>query len=304
MRLSIVHETVYRYSQRVESSHHLAHLSPCTEPTQNVLSHRIEIDPVPGLGDQSTRTDVWGNQQTRWFLSEAHQILRVVARTRVDTRTLTDTHSAITCQQAIEQLRHTSNPSAIIARRCMYPSSRVPQHPDFSDLARTDLSADRPLTQAALAFMHRLHSELTYDKQSTMVDTPALSALRLSRGVCQDFAHIMIAGLRQMGQSACYVSGYLLTQPLPGQTRLVGADASHAWVALYVPGMQDHPSQGWLHLDPTNARHGWGSPGPDYVTLARGRDFADVSPLRGVMRGGDASAPAVSVAVETIAPLG
>ncbi|MEY2621518.1 MAG: hypothetical protein RIT26_1338 [Pseudomonadota bacterium] len=302
MQLSIVHETIYRYGRQVESSHHLAHLSPGSDPAQTVHAHRIEVDPTPGLADLSVRTDLWGNQLTQWFLPQPHQHLRVVARTRVDTVTLPEAHPDLSCRQSTLALGLAAHPSAAIAQRCLYPSSRVPQHPDFSDLARTDLAADRPLMEGAIAFMHRLHSELTYDNQSTQVDTPALSALRLRRGVCQDFAHIMIAGLRQMGQAACYVSGYLLTQAPPGQPRLVGADASHAWVALYVPGLQDHPSQGWLHLDPTNARHGWGSPGTDYVTLARGRDFADVSPLRGVLRGGDASAPAVSVAVEPIAP--
>ena len=113
-------------------------------------------------------------------------------------------------------------------------------------------------------------------------------------------AHIMLAGLRQMGQAACYVSGYLLTHPPPGQARLRGADASHAWVALHIPHLNDHPSRGWLHLDPTNARYGWGSPGADYVVLARGRDFSDVSPLRGVLRGGSDSSPRVSVHVEPI----
>jgi transglutaminase-like putative cysteine protease len=148
--------------------------------------------------------------------------------------------------------------------------------------------------------MHRMHTELTYDHQSTHVDTPALIALQARRGVCQDFAHIMLAGLRLMGLSACYVSGYLLTQAAPGQARMLGADASHAWVALHVPGLQDHPSGGWLHLDPTNDRQGWGSPGEDYVIVAVGRDFADVSPLRGVLQGGDAAAPQVRVSVECL----
>jgi transglutaminase-like putative cysteine protease len=110
----------------------------------------------------------------------------------------------------------------------------------------------------------------------------------------------MLAGLRGNGMAACYVSGYLLTQPAPGQLRVIGGDASHAWVALYVPGLDHHPSRGWLHLDPTNQRHGWGSPGEDYVVLAMGRDFSDVSPLRGILRGGDASAPQVDVAVEML----
>jgi transglutaminase-like putative cysteine protease len=149
---------------------------------------------------------------------------------------------------------------------------------------------------AAKDLMQRIHADFTYESQSTQVNTPALTALTQRKGVCQDFAHIMIACLRAMGVAARYVSGYLLTQPSPGTIKLRGSDASHAWVAVYVP---DLPlGERWCDLDPTNDRAGWHSPGEDYVTLAVGRDFADVSPIRGVIYGGASHTLSVGVTVE------
>lgn len=301
MRLSISHETRYRYGRRVDTSHHQGHLSPLTGAQQTVLSHQLLIDPAPRATDASEHLDVWGNRISRWYLAQAHDCLRVSAYTQVETHTLPQGVSPITCGQAAMRQLQPMHPSES-ALRWTYPSRLVPQHRELANHARADLHPERELIEAAVAFMRRMRAELTYDPRSTQVDTPALTALRERRGVCQDFAHIMLGGLRQMGQAALYVSGYLLTQPPPGQARLIGADASHAWVALQVPGLDDHPSRGWLHLDPTNARHGWGSPGEDYVVLAMGRDYSDVSPLRGVLRGGSATAPEVRVTVEPMAP--
>jgi transglutaminase-like putative cysteine protease len=152
---------------------------------------------------------------------------------------------------------------------------------------------------AARDLMARIHADFTYESQSTEVNTPALEALAQRKGVCQDFAHIMIACLRAMGLAARYVSGYLLTQPPPGQPRLVGSDASHAWVAVYLPDLPGADAgHGWYDLDPTNNRDGWETPGEDYVTLATGRDFSDISPIRGVIHGGSQHTLAVAVTVE------
>jgi len=137
--------------------------------------------------------------------------------------------------------------------------------------------------------MERIYRDFAYESLSTEISTPALDVLQERRGVCQDFAHVLLACLRSLGLAARYVSGYLLTEPPPGQPRLTGADASHAWVSVYLPdlgGARGLPHGGWLDLDPTNNRAGLGTPGSDYVRLAVGRDFADVSPLRGVLQGG------------------
>lgn len=296
MRLSITHQTTYRYGTPVESSHHMAHLTPPNGPTQQVLTHTLEIDPCPDSGAH-TRIDAFGNTVSQWFLAQRHSQLTVRAHSSVRTQALAPAQTDVSCEQAHRSSRHLVWPQASLWPLYAHPSTHAPRHPELGHFARPDFHPDRPLLEATIAFMHRIHSQLTYDNTSTHVDTPAAQALQAGRGVCQDFAHIMLAGLRHMGHAACYVSGYVLTHPAPGQVRLIGADASHAWVALHVPGLDSHPSQGWYHLDPTNARHGWGSPGTDYVALAQGRDFADVSPLRGVLRGGDHSPPQVSVTV-------
>jgi transglutaminase-like putative cysteine protease len=144
-----------------------------------------------------------------------------------------------------------------------------------------------------------MFADFAYESQSTEVNTPALVALTQRKGVCQDFAHILIACLRSLGLAARYVSGYLLTLPAPGTVKLKGSDASHAWGAVYVPDLP--PGQRWVDLDPTNDRAGWLSPGEDYVTLAIGRDFSDVSPLRGVIHGGASHTLKVGVTVEPVA---
>jgi transglutaminase-like putative cysteine protease len=153
--------------------------------------------------------------------------------------------------------------------------------------------------------MHRIHHDFTYESQSTEVNTPALQALAQRKGVCQDFAHIFVACLRSMGLAARYVSGYLLTQPAPGTIKLRGSDASHAWASVYLPGLEktnDTSAQNacWVDIDPTNDRAGWPSPGEDYVTLAIGRDFSDVSPMRGVIHGGSSHTLTVGVTVEPV----
>jgi transglutaminase-like putative cysteine protease len=171
--------------------------------------------------------------------------------------------------------------------------------------ARPSFTPGTPLLLGARDLMRRIHRDFTYASQSTEINTPALEALAQRRGVCQDFAHIMLACLRAQGVAARYVSGYLLTQPAEGQPRLVGSDASHAWVSVYLPDLPDGEGYTrWWDFDPTNDRDGCGTPGEDYVTLAVGRDFADVSPLRGVIRGGTNHTLTVGVTVEPFAAHG
>jgi transglutaminase-like putative cysteine protease len=149
--------------------------------------------------------------------------------------------------------------------------------------------------EAANELMERIHADFEYETEATEVNTPALEALAIRKGVCQDFAHIMLASLRSLGLPARYVSGYLLTQPPPGQARLVGSDASHAWVSLYLPG-EGAAAGSWADLDPTNNR----PPGEDYVTVATGRDYSDVSPVRGVLHGGANHTLNVAVSVTPV----
>ena len=156
--------------------------------------------------------------------------------------------------------------------------------------AASDFTPGRRLIDAALALTRRMHREFTFDPTSTEVGTHALEALRLRRGVCQDFSHVMIGCLRSLGLAARYVSGYLLTHPAPGRERLVGADASHAWVSVWCP------KAGWVDLDPTNGI----AVDREHLTIGWGRDYLDVPPLRGVIHGGGAHTLQVAV---TVTPL-
>ena len=186
------------------------------------------------------------------------------------------------------------------ANEFVFASPYVPIDSAFADYARSTFSANKPVLQAACELMTRIHQEFTYASESTDINTPALEALQQRQGVCQDFAHILLGCLRTQGLAARYVSGYLLTEPPEGQPRLIGSDASHAWVSVYVPDVQDDTlcTHGqWFDLDPTNNRWGLNSPGVDYVTLAIGRDFGDVSPVRGVIHGGASHTLEVGVTV-------
>ena len=205
--------------------------------------------------------------------------------------------STVAWEQVRERFRYRADAVYDPGAEFVFPSQHVPRHAEFAAYARPSFPPGVSLFEAAQDLMHRIHVDFTYDSQSTQINTPALEALAQRKGVCQDFAHIMIACLRSMGLAARYVSGYLLTVPPPGVERLIGSDASHAWVSVLLP---DLPGDGrWCDFDPTNDRWGWGAPGEDYVVLAVGRDYADVSPIRGVIHGGATHDLTVGV---TVAP--
>jgi transglutaminase-like putative cysteine protease len=216
----------------------------------------------------------------------------------VCTRASTPPASRISWEQTREIYRYRSGQRFDAATEFVFASPFVPRHPEFSAYARPSFAPGVGVLAAAQDLMQRIFHDFTYESQSTQINTPALEALAQRKGVCQDFAHIMIACLRAVGVPARYVSGYLLTQPAPGTVKLKGSDASHAWVSVYVPDLP--ADQRWCDLDPTNNRSGWHSPGVDYVTLATGRDFADVSPIRGVIHGGASHTLSVGVTVEPI----
>ncbi len=293
MQLSITHETRYRYTPAVEQAEHLVHLCPRETPTQQRLSHVLELEPSgTPLREQ---LDVFGNIRHFFSLRVPHDTLKVRAHSVVDTRALP---TPVTEQpsppwtEVRDHFRYKAGVPYDVAAEFVFPSPLTPRHEDFATYARPSFDGPRPLLEAAWELMERIHTDFTYESFSTQVNTPAHEALLQRKGVCQDFAHIMVTCLRMLGLPARYVSGYLLTQPPPGQPRLVGSDASHAWVSVYVPGPGGQPGQ-WHDLDPTNRR----APGEDYVTVAWGRDYADVSPLRGVIHGGASHTLEVAVTV-------
>jgi transglutaminase-like putative cysteine protease len=257
-----------------------------------VLSHTLAFDPRPEHCTESV--DVFGNSRCFFGLQGAHDRLRVVADSVVATVVPPAAVDSLPWEISRERLRYHRGAEYDPAAEFLFPSPYVPRHEDFAAYARPSFAAGRPLLDAARDLMARIHADFEYVSQATDASTPALEALELRKGVCQDFAHVMLGCLRSLGLPGRYVSGYLLTEPPPGQARLVGSDASHAWVSVYLPS--EHGPGAWTDLDPTNDR----APGDDYVTLAIGRDFADVSPIRGVIHGG--AHHTLSVAV-TVAPL-
>ncbi len=297
MRLAITHETRYSYSPAVQTAQHVAHLQPADTPCQKVLSHSLHVEPAAHV---LHNVDAYCNHRAYWALNNPHDGLLVRACSEIETSEIEQAKATQSWESVREHFRYRGGLPADVNNGFVFGSHHAPVHEAFLGYAQSSFTPGRPLMQAALELTARMHSDFTYASQSTDINTPALEALENQRGVCQDFAHILLACLRSLGLPARYVSGYLLTQPPPGQPRLVGSDASHAWASVYLPELASHACQGWLDLDPTNNRTGLASPGLDYVRLAVGRDFADVSPLRGVLQGGGEHTLDVAV---TVAPL-
>ncbi len=296
MRLRVTHETVYDYVPAVETAQHMAYLTPLETATQRLRSHSLQVQPRPA--QISTTPDVFGNTRSFFSLQVPHTRLRVVAESEVITQAAKLPDSCIGWDQMRERFRYQAHADFDAANEFVFASPMAPRHADFAAYARPSFVAGAGLLDASLDLMHRIYRDFIYESQSTQVNTPALEALAQRKGVCQDFAHILIACLRSTGLPARYVSGYLLTVPAPGTVKLKGSDASHAWASVYVPDLPVGP--GWVDLDPTNDRAGWPSPGADYVTLAIGRDFSDVSPMRGVIHGGASHILSVGVSVEPV----
>ena len=278
MLLHVLHETAYDYAPPVRTAQHMAHLKPATTPGQQLLRHHLTIAPAPARC--SEWIDVYGNTRSFFSLQFSHEALRVQAESLVATSAQPEPADGMPWEQAVERMRYHRATRYDPAAEFAFTSPYVPRDAAFANYAGPSFTPGRPLLQAARDLMRRIHADFEYATSATDVNTPALQALALRKGVCQDLAHVMLGCLRSLGLPARYVSGYLLTEPPPGQPRLVGSDASHAWVSVYLPAAQG-PGL-WLDLDPTNDR----SAGEDYVTLAVGRDYADVSPIRGVIHGG------------------
>lgn len=298
MDLHITHQTCYDYTPAVEMAQHMAYLRPRHTPWQQVQSHQLDVYPEPAQCSEAI--DVYGNHRCFFSLLTPHTELSVTAQSLVHTQAPAPAFSVIAWETLRERFRYHAGAPWDPAAEFSFASPRAPRAEAFAAYARPSFAPGVTALEGARDLMRRIHTDFRYETASTEVHTTALEALEQRAGVCQDFAHIMLACLRSLGLPARYVSGYLLTQPPPGQPRLVGSDASHAWVSLHLPDLSpEAPEQQWYDLDPTNVREGWGTPGEDYVTLATGRDYADISPMRGVIHGG--SSHTLKVAV-TVAP--
>jgi len=298
MLLQVSHATDYRYAPAVETAQHMAYMRPRTHATQQVLEHALNVNPQP-LQTQYSE-DVFGNTRCFFSLQTPHAVLSVLAHSLVATQNSPLPHSTVDWDSVREQFCYHAGAGFDDASEFVYASPFVPRRAEFAAYARSCFASGTPLLNGAIALMQRIHRDFRYESQSTQINTPALEALAQRKGVCQDFSHTMIACLRTLGLPARYVSGYLLTQPQAGRARLVGSDASHAWVSVYLPDLPEGAR--WCDFDPTNDRWGWHAPGEDYVTLAWGRDFGDVSPLRGVIHGGASHTLSVGVTVQSLGP--
>lgn len=288
MKYTITHRTLYHYSSGVALCHNEARLLPRQTLWQRCQPSRVAIKPRPALSAE--REDFFGNRVLYFAIQDIHQRLEVKIVTDVevlDTRPFNETSSSPPWQRVRRALREDPDPEIIEARLFELDSRFVTLDPSFREYAQPSFSPGRPLLEAVADLNRRIFREFTYDPHFTTVATPLNEVLSQRRGVCQDFAHLAIACLRGLGLAARYVSGYLETLPPPGRPRLIGADASHAWLAVYVPGA------GWAEFDPTNDC----MPQERHVTLAWGRDYGDVAPLTGVMTGGGSHSLDVSVDV-------
>lgn len=276
----LVHRTTYRYTADVTGSYGRSITQPAERHDQHVEHTRLVIGPVPA--DRDERTDYFGNRSTYFFVGQAHRELVVTRRSRVrvdrsaprpdDLPALPWEHVA---RLALTPAEH-GDPLDVA--EALLPSQHVVPGPEVAAFAAPSFSPGRPVGEAVLDLMHRIRSTMTYRSGSTTTRTTQREVLARRTGVCQDFAHLMIACLRGLGLPARYVSGYLETHPAPGREKLRGADASHAWVAAWLPGTPGAHG-GWVELDPTNDK----LVDERYVVIGSGRDYRDVAPLHGVI---------------------
>ena len=290
MKYRITHRTTYSGHDPVSIGHNQAWLEFRPVDWQQVESFQLHIDPEPSV--KTRRTDAFRNPVHVFSFNEGYQKLDVVATTVVTVREMMKpaTSKKMTWEEVRQAVRQHLDSADRDALEFSYPSPRIFWNDAIRGYALESFPEGRPIVEAITDLTQRIHTDFVYDNRATTVNTPVNEVFRLRRGVCQDFAHLQIAMLRCLGIPARYVSGYLRTIPPPGQPRLVGADASHAWLSAYCG------AGSWLSVDPTNDTEC----GTDHIVLAWGRDYSDVPPLTGVFVGGGQHRLSVSVDVMPI----
>jgi transglutaminase-like putative cysteine protease len=288
MIYKIVHRTTYKYKYPVSAGTHVACLKPRALPHHQLSRSDLHIQPRPAT--RTERVDFFGNRLCFFTIQEPHRELVVEAQSEVimEGKAAPWPQLALPWEEAIKVVPNDHSPAGLEAYQFGFESPRIRVRPEFASYALQSFTPRRPMPEALLDLTARIHKDFRFDSKATSVRTPIEEVFKKRRGVCQDFAHLQIACLRSLNLAARYVSGYLRTYPPPGKPRLVGADASHAWVSAYCPRI------GWLDVDPTNNL----VPSNGHVTLAWGRDYSDVSPLRGLILGGGAHTLKVAVDME------
>jgi transglutaminase-like putative cysteine protease len=287
MKYRILHKTAFRYSEPASLSQNELFLHPRKTETQRVMQSRLTIVPEPQYLQQ--RTDYFGNTAHVFMVQQPHDALTMNAVSTVETCLTVTPIAASTAlwESVARRLTAPEGPAELAASQFVFVSPLITVSPEAMAYGRQSFPPGTPVLVGGLDLMRRIFTEFTYDKSATTVDTAVDQVLVDRKGVCQDFAHVAISCMRSLGLAARYVSGYLETSPSPGKPRLVGADASHAWVSLFVP------DAGWVDLDPTNNMIA----GENHITVAWGRDYGDITPVKGVVMGGGVHSLSVTVDV-------
>jgi transglutaminase-like putative cysteine protease len=290
LRYRVVHRTEYEYGLPVELAHNEAHLLPRAGTSQRCLMSELAVAPVPDVLRE--RIDYFGNRVTYFALALPDRRLTVTATSEVEVvgpRRDDALPISTPWEEVRDRLGRLSSPNLLEAREYVLDSPMVGASDDLREYAEVSFPAGRPIFEGASDLARRIHRDFTYEPRSTTIGTSLAEVLEQRRGVCQDFAHLAIGCLRSLGLAARYVSGYV-ESAAPGRDRVRGAEASHAWLATF------DPLGGWLDVDPTNDQ----VPTRQHVTLAWGRDYGDVAPLKGVLIGGGEHTLAVSVDVQRV----
>ncbi len=294
MKFRVKHKTRYQYSAPVSMCFNEARMTPLNTLHQRCASHRFVVQPAPEAIHK--RTDYFGNQVTHFDILQSHQEMSVtvISEVEVVNRSQQSLFSADYPWEGIrDMVKSSSNPEHIALREYVLASPLIPLLPELEQYALKSFTPKRSALESVRELMGRIWTDFKYMPNSTSISTPLHEVLANKQGVCQDFSHLAISCLRSIGLPAAYVSGYLETLPPPGQPKLEGADASHAWFAVHLL------DSGWIHFDPTNNL----MPADQHITVAIGRDFADVTPLKGVIYGGNEHDLNVSVDVARIEDL-
>ncbi len=292
MKYRIAHTTRYTYDGAVPIGYNRVYLTPRNTAQQQCLRSHLEIDPVPAVFGHRGH-DYYGNEIVSFTIQEQHRVLEVTARSEVwlTPHTPPPAEDTLPWEAVVESLQCPANPLDRAACRFRYPSESIAVSRALRSFAKPSFPTGAPVLVGARNLMERIYREFAYDPSATTVTTPVEETLHKKRGVCQDFAHLQIGCLRALGLAARYVSGYVAPKHADTGATFVGAQASHAWLSLYVPTL------GWVDLDPTNNV----LPTVEHITVAWGRNYGEVSPMRGVILGGGGQRLEVAVDVCPIA---
>jgi len=288
MRYRVRHTTHYKYAGRVSHCYNLANIVPRDTERQRCLKNSITVSPQPAVTHR--RTDYFGNEAYHFEIQKPHKELVISADSEIeinDNVREMDFDLGTSYAEALNYLSSTNTPETIQASEFLLNSTMVKLTPELADYARPSFQPERSLKACVSELTTRIFTDFQYDPNFTTIATPLSDVLEHRRGVCQDFAHLQVGCLRMMGIPAKYVSGYIETLPAPGTVKLVGADATHAWIAYF------SPEEGWVEFDPTNNT----SAKSQHIVTAFGRDYFDVTPVKGVIYGGGRN-PVLNVSVD------